>query len=129
MLTQQQLVLYNATGFARYPLQCTDEAGIVVRNDGLPLRITTDRRRDSMLVYHDYGLMPEPYAHYLDGVRQQGVFLGLDGHTSWAFWNVSGPQNVPSWKFRLLINTEGITGGNKLREGEIGGYLVARGRA
>ncbi|KUJ11488.1 uncharacterized protein LY89DRAFT_688727 [Mollisia scopiformis] len=40
---------------------------------------------DEELAYAAQGFKPEPYAHEVAGVRQDGVFLGAQNTTTWAF--------------------------------------------
>ena len=78
------MAFQNDTGYSGWRISCTDKDGIGINKDAKfrPIRVNTER--DSTLVYDSFGLILEPYAHYIDGVRQPGVFLGAAGETRWA---------------------------------------------
>lgn len=68
------------------------------------------------------GLRPETYAHEIQGVRQEGTFLGLENSTRWAFKFVLGPggagsEELDRWDMRLLGK------GMVAREEELEGVL------
>ena len=128
LMCHNQMAWMNQTGFASWRLVCTDEDGIGINKDGKyrPIRVETAGR--SELVYDSYGLMLEPYAHYIDGVRQPGVFLGVAGETRWAWNGNHVAENNPAlglWVPRLRIATEFNPTGAELKAGEVAGYLVA----
>lgn len=123
-----QMALMNETGYAYTPISCRDEDGLFIRGEKLQyIRINTDH--DSTLVYDGYGLIPEPYAHYIDGVRQPGVYLGLAGETRWAWDNKRRGSTTPAalglWTPRLRLATDGNAKAAELRAGEVAGYLWA----
>lgn len=118
----------NVTGYAYTPISCRDEDGLFIRGEKLRyIRINTDR--DSTLVYDSYGLIPEPHAHYIDGVRQPGVYLGLAGETRWAWDGSRRASTTPAalglWTPRLRLATDGNPRAVELRAGEVAGYLWA----
>jgi hypothetical protein len=88
-----------------------------------PIRINAEC--DGTLVYDSYSLIPEPYAHYADGMRQRGVFLGAAGETRWAWSNVTTKEGRLLWKPRLMVAIDRSAQTNELRPGEVQGYLVA----
>lgn len=72
------MALMNETGYAYTPISCRDEDGLFIRGEKLRyIRINTDR--DSTLVYEGYGLIPEPYAHYINGVRRRQAAWCVSG--------------------------------------------------
>lgn len=127
-LTDIQLALYNDTGTAGAPhrISCQDERGITVIDSAYhDIRINTDQ--SNSLVFDGYGIALEPYAHYVDGQRQSGVFLGAAGVTRWAWANVTQNGRL-LWKPRLLLATVEHPEYQTLQAGEIAGYLMANGR-
>lgn len=78
-------------------------------------------------MFDGYGIMPEPYAHFVDGQRQPGVFLGVAGVTRWAWSNVTA-NGVLLWRPRLLLGTVTNPELKDLKPGEIEGFLTADGR-
>jgi hypothetical protein len=122
------MTLMNDTMYAYTPISCRDEDGLIVRTvANRYIRINT--ARDSTLVYDSYGLIPEPYAHYIDGVRQPGVYLGLAGETRWAWDNSRRASTTPAalglWTPRLRIAIDGNPQAAELKAGEVAGYLWA----
>jgi hypothetical protein len=88
-----------------------------------PVFLTGDEEHKQLRI-NNSGVTPQTYAHDLAGVRQPGVFLGLDNSTTWAFSRVilgRGPDvaagMAPFWDMRLLEK------GGKTRNGEIEGFL------
>jgi len=113
-----QVTFYNRSDVAAYPVFCTDEDGLLTRPDGVPLRISTDSD-NAVLVMRKlggYGMMPEPYAHYVDGKRLDGTYLGLANRTTWAFLPEKS-SDLDVWTPRLLLEKE------ELKQGEVRGYL------
>ncbi|KAK5662710.1 hypothetical protein OQA88_8626 [Cercophora sp. LCS_1] len=118
------LALHNATDVARYRIQCSDRGGLAIPgNPSRPLRVNTFHQ--GTLVFDSYGLIPEPYALYVDGQRQPGVYLGAAGVTRWA-WSQVTNNGLLYWKPRLLVSPDDRPGQGALREGEVEGYLVAK---
>lgn len=74
------------------------------------------------LGYLGAGLVPESYQHQIDGVTQDGVFLGSSGVTAWAYTFVPGGGLVGEDVFtlRLLESQDGA-----LNDGEFYGFLKA----
>ena len=101
-----------------------DEQGLVERNSQKPLRITF-WTSDAILTQDAYGLIPEPYSVTIDGVKQDGVFLGAAGKVKWAF-RQENDKGIVIWRPRLLLNKEGLPNGDVLRDGEVAGYLTAK---
>ncbi|KAH8896073.1 hypothetical protein GQ53DRAFT_851963 [Thozetella sp. PMI_491] len=124
------IVFFNESDRAGYSSWCTDEDAIITRPESTPLRIYTDTNRDAMLVVKKsggYGHIPEPYAHFVAGVRQDGVYLGLANRTTWAFSAEKTDSGIDVWKPRLLLGRESTLDGDELRKGEIQGFLRADG--
>ncbi|KAK1756412.1 hypothetical protein QBC47DRAFT_444925 [Echria macrotheca] len=120
------LAYFNETGRARYRITCRDEDGLAAAGStNKPLKVNTDK--DNTLVIDSYGLMLEPYGHYVDGQRVSGVFLGAAGVTRWAWGNVTY-NGIPFWRPRLLVASRNNLKGDQLRAGEVGGYLMAASR-
>lgn len=61
------------------------------------------------------GIKPETYAHEIDGVKQDGTFLGSRNVTTWAFGRLA---KETSWRVRLM----GL-GSEELQDGEVEGFL------
>lgn len=64
-----------------------------------------------------YNLTPsipiEPYAHYINGERVSGVFLGAKGKTNWFFkYNWAGNAGE-YYLVRLAGGAEGLRGGSR----------------
>ncbi|KAJ6131325.1 hypothetical protein N7523_001785 [Penicillium sp. IBT 18751x] len=69
-----------------------------------------------------YSLPIQAYYHYLDGVKQDGIFLGAHNVTSWAVQlqdGSAGSGGQPYWLIRLLgPGSEDPVTGAELEEGE-----------
>ena len=118
--------MYNDTGYAAARIQCADEEGIAFAGSKIqPIRINTDR--SGTLVIDSYGLIPEPYALYVDGQRQPGVYLGAAGETRWA-WSNATTNSILVWKPRLMVATNSNPAAATLYPGEVQGYLVGKAR-
>ncbi|KAE8444079.1 hypothetical protein EG329_000861 [Mollisiaceae sp. DMI_Dod_QoI] len=83
--------------------------------------------QDQELISSSQGIRPETYAHEVDGVRQDGVFLGSANSTTWAFRLVLGAGGIGGRDFyqvRLLEpkNADPVMG-IALRDGEFKGFL------
>jgi hypothetical protein len=68
----------------------------------------------------------EPYAYYVDGVKQAGVYLGAAGEVRWAWSKGKDSFDNLLWVPRLMVSTERDLKAGELREGEVGGFLVAK---
>ena len=71
---------------------------------------------------------PKPFEHWIDGVKQDGVFLGgYENSTTWGFkWypTSQGSSGTPYYGMRLLGPNSGIPWtGEALLENETVGYL------
>ncbi|KAK1834967.1 hypothetical protein QBC39DRAFT_342325 [Podospora conica] len=122
------MAFQNDTAYAASYISCDDFDGLHIRgNPTRPIRINTDY--GATLVTEGPGLMLEPYAHYIDGVRQPGVYLGLAGETRWAFDGTRRGPTTPAalglWTPRLRIATDGNPQAVELKAGEVAGYLWA----
>lgn len=100
-------VVYKYNGFednATYSqlasdIFCCDVGGHVLNGLGdKRLLLSTDVAVQDLGFYND-GFQPETYEHYLDGVKQDGVYLGLGNVTTWSFR--IHPEDV-YWKTRLV---------------------------
>jgi len=112
------MTVYNESDRAGYGILCTDEDGVITRQSE-PLRIRADLTHDASLVLREgggYGLMPEPYAHFVDGKRVDGVYLGLANRTTWGFSPVK-ENDIDQWKIRFLVQPD------EPQKGEVLGYL------
>jgi hypothetical protein len=67
--------------------------------------------------------MPEPYAYFIDGVRQEGVYVGAAGEIRWA-WKQVEENGAVMWQPRLRVATVQNPGNADLKEGEIEGFLM-----
>lgn len=76
---------------------------------------------DEELGYLSQGLRPETYTHVIDGVKQDGVFLGKANVTTWAFKFVTKPANF--YQVRLMGPGNGTLSGKDLHDGEFMGFL------
>jgi hypothetical protein len=87
--------------------------------DWQPLVARTSQPEDAALSFGYDGTNSPilPYAHYIDGVQQDGVYFGVDGVTTWAFsfWEPSQYYTI-----RLLGPNSG-----SLKDGEFDGFLKA----
>jgi len=61
------------------------------------------------------GSKPLAYSHVLNGVKQNGVFLGRDNFTTWAFGRLADDR---SWRVRLMTAEA-----EELQSGEVLGFL------
>jgi len=78
---------------------CCDVGGHVLNGLGdKKLLLSTDVKVQGLGFYSD-GFQPETYEHYLDGVKQDGVFLGLGNVTTWSFRRL---LQDTYWKARLM---------------------------
>ncbi|OOF91581.1 hypothetical protein ASPCADRAFT_210941 [Aspergillus carbonarius ITEM 5010] len=70
----------------------------------------------------------EFYHHYVDGVQQDGLFIGANNVTTWAIkeWSDSGSK-LPYWLFRLLgPNSADPVTGAALEDGEFTTFIKVR---
>lgn len=96
---------------------CTDGLVHELHNASPDLYISPD---DGQLAFSDAGLAPETYEHQVDGVAQDGVFLGSGGVTAWAYTYVPGGgfHGFDEFTMRLLESQDGA-----LNDGEFYGFL------
>ncbi|KAH8653136.1 hypothetical protein BGZ60DRAFT_387014 [Tricladium varicosporioides] len=71
---------------------------------------------DKELRYLTDGVKPETYAHEINGVRQDGIFLGISNVTTWAFRRTQAHPEY--YQIRLAPGS-----GEPLYEGEFKGFL------
>ena len=70
--------------------------------------------------------MLEPYAYYVDGVRQSGVYFGAAGLVGWAWSKGNTTNGNLLWTPRLMVVTDRDPKADELREGEVAGFVVAK---
>lgn len=123
---QKQLGIYNNTGYAAYRIGCYDHTGIgSFLGSTRPYRINTERG-NTLEAGSGAGLMLEPYAYYVDGERQPGVYLGAAGQVRWAWSKGNTPNDNLLWMPRLMVVTDSDPKADELREGEVAGFVVAK---
>jgi len=131
----QTLTLYNTTGegqftVAGYTIGCRDEDGLsLTYGERIPIKINTSEGGTLVMNGSAYGLTPEPYAYYIDGVRQPGVYIGVAGSVRWAWGlvnrtDVSSGRSTSYWIPRLLVPTD-RTREPKLAANEVEGFLIS----
>jgi hypothetical protein len=98
---------------------CCDRGGTVLDGFGMQSLLVANNSTDEELGYLGQGGKPETYAHEIDGVRQDGVFLGMGNITTWAFRRGAG-----YWQIRLLGSPgNGDSKGGSLNVGESRAFL------
>jgi hypothetical protein len=110
--TNANLVVYEDSTIASYIFCCN--FGAVLDDLGFQELLISTNSTDEDLGYLGQGSKPEMYAHELNGVRQDGVFLGIANVTTWAFRRVA---NLGYYEVRLF----GL--GANLKDGEFKGFL------
>ncbi len=108
---------------------CRDEVGVgYFGPQTLPIKINTAEEGTLVMNGSAFGLTPEPYAYYVDGVRQPGVYLGAAGVVRWAWGLVdrtaADGRSTSYWIPRLLVPTD-WNREPKLKENEVEGFLVS----
>lgn len=103
---------------------CCDHGGAVLDGLGYSTLLLPTNSTDMELSYLDEGIQPMTYAHEVNGVRQNGTFLGSANVTTWAFKRVA---NSGYYRIRLLAPASGSLKGNELNEGEFKGFLKVTG--
>ncbi|KAJ5807068.1 hypothetical protein N7474_010660 [Penicillium riverlandense] len=131
MLTKGfQISIVNRKFDAKSYLICTSGIGFEAmvyydnQNEYLPINITSNPANAHL----KWGLPEEKsekidaYYHYIDGKKQDGIFLGAHNVTSWGIQlqeNVPGTGGGPMWQIRLLgPGSENQKTGKALRESE-----------
>lgn len=97
---------------------CCDRGGTVLDPFGVQSLLLSPS--DEELGYWN-GIKPETYAHEVDGVRQDAVFLGMANVTTWAFKHAAAPATY--YHFRLLVAGAENSNGTVLSDGEFKGFL------
>ncbi|KAH6623929.1 hypothetical protein F5144DRAFT_584773 [Chaetomium tenue] len=125
-LPYEVMGLYNNTGFAYLPISCYDDVGLSSRvGEATPYRVNTER--GSMIEGGSKtGLMLEPYAYYVDGEKQSGVYLGAAGVVRWAWSQGHTANGNLLWTPRLMVVTDSDPQAGELKDGEVAGFLVAK---
>jgi hypothetical protein len=78
---------------------CCDVGGHVLNGLGDKMLLLSTNVEVQDLGFYIDGFQPETYEHYLDGVKQDGVFLGLGNVTTWSFRRLA--EDI-YWKTRLI---------------------------
>jgi hypothetical protein len=99
---------------------CCDHGGTVEDGFGYLTLLLPTNSSNMQLSYMDEGSKPMTYAHEVNGVRQDGVYLGSGNVTTWAFKRVA---NARHYQIRLFAPGTGTTKGNMLNDGEFKGFL------
>ncbi|KAJ6027781.1 hypothetical protein N7499_001239 [Penicillium canescens] len=93
-------------------------------NEYLPINITSNPA-DALLQWglaEDESEVIDAYYHYIDGTKQDGIFLGAHNVTSWGVQqqeHIPGTSGGPMWQLRLLgPNSVDQETGEVLKEGE-----------
>ncbi|KAE9364245.1 hypothetical protein N431DRAFT_354371 [Stipitochalara longipes BDJ] len=99
---------------------CCDHNGTVKDGFGVQTLLLSNDTNDAELGYFDQGnaIKPETYAHFVEGVRQEGVFLGWGNVTTWGYRRVKSETGGDYYGIRLLK-----LGIGDLKNGEIRGFL------
>ncbi|OHF00852.1 hypothetical protein CORC01_03926 [Colletotrichum orchidophilum] len=116
---------------AQIPLQCVDGQGIQARvptgvsDYNWENLVAAEIPYDALLMYFVNGTEIKPYSHYTtNGTQIDGVFLGSEGYTTWAFQKDTTSDQGTFWAARLLgANSEDPSTGKPLFDGEITGFL------
>lgn len=79
--------LRASKSFAKQPYTCLNGAPILRSSKGEKLSISTDRNNAFILVDAQSTdvLQPELYTHTVNGVQQDGFYLGVNNQTTWGF--------------------------------------------
>jgi len=114
-------VVYPNTTNATSTIFCCDRGGTVLDGFGVQSLLLSTDASDEELGYLGQGLGPETYVHEINGVRQNGTFLGKANVTTWAFRPATAPLNF--YQVRLLVPGNGSLNGKSLHDGEFLGFL------
>lgn len=72
---------------------------------------------DELVFESELALPVTPYAHFLDGVQQPGVFLGSDTSSTWAYLPTTNSRGQDVYSLRVVDD------GSALNEGEFTGFV------
>lgn len=87
------------------------------------ISIATDYR-NAFFILGDDGYRIAPYGHEIDGVVQEGVYLGTRGRSTWGFHYVpAGGRNPEHYEIRLAGGTPSEDEAGVLTEPEFYGFL------
>jgi hypothetical protein len=130
LIKNLQVSIVNQKLEAKSYLICTSGIGFEAmvfydnENDYLPINITSNPA-SAQLKWGQAEDDSEPvdaYYHYIDGKKQDGIFLGANNVTSWGIQlqeNVPGTGGSPMWQLRLLgPGSEDQKTGKALKERE-----------
>lgn len=126
-----QIAIVSENDLAKSPLRCNDatdsfESYVPSGVSGAEWKSVniTDMPYSAQLMWGlgQYSLPIQAYHHYLDGVKQDGIFLGAHNVTSWAVQlqdGSAGSGGKPYWLVRLLGpgSADPVTGA-ELEDGE-----------
>ncbi|CZR68537.1 uncharacterized protein PAC_18436 [Phialocephala subalpina] len=98
---------------------CCDRGGTILDGMGVQSLLLSTNLKDSELGYLSQGIKPETYAHEVDGVRLDGVFLGSANVTTWAFRRAGEDY----YQVRLLVPGSANAKVGDLLDGEVKGFL------
>lgn len=131
MLTKGfQVSIVNQQYDAMSYLICTEGIGFEAMafydnmNEYLPINITSNPANAQLQwgLAEDESEVIDAYYHYIDGAKQDGIFLGAHNVTSWGVQqqtNIPGTSGGPMWQLRLLgPDSEDQQTGEALHEGE-----------
>ena len=126
-----QIGIVSRNDLAKSPLRCNDatdsfESYVPSGVSGAEWKAVnvTDIPYSAQLMWGlgQYSLPIQAYYHYLDGVKQDGIFIGAHNVTSWAVQlqdGSAGSGGQPYWLIRLLgPDSEDPVTGAELEEGE-----------
>jgi len=88
---------FRASGrFAKQIYACSGNSPVIPGNPSQKLSISQDRQNAHILIEApaEETLVPELYEHYINGVKQEGRFLGAKGLTTWGFRYVEATCNA-----------------------------------
>lgn len=72
---------------------------------------------DELVFESELGYNPTPYAHFIDGVQQPGVFLGGASSSTWGFQPAVNTRGQANFALRVVYNT------TTLYDGEFTGFI------
>lgn len=98
---------------------CCDRGGTILDGIGVQSLLLSMNLKDSELGYLSQGIKPETYAHEINAVRQDGVFLGSANVTTWAFRRAG----TGYYQVRLLLPASATVKVGNLQDGEVKGFL------
>ncbi len=141
LTNKTQIVIGNAIDEAKLPFRCNDAVPARIESR-VPSGVSGYSWTATNISYlpwdaelgwgfeNQYSIPLETYWHYIDGVKQPGVFLGNNGTTTWAVkyepGNTSDTENTNAyWNMRFLGWNSGLPweNGTALDVGEYRTFL------